>query len=184
MSASINLNLDGVGDEIAVAVAEAMRKQLATFQCQTTSIISKQVSDQVAVALKTAVLDSQKPTFDVREQILGTCLLDLHVLQSSLTVLANAHAILASYVGSHGFHQGLAVVLADDQGVVIAYVVATGAQSTHDRSPVSVLLKGAATTTDTDALQPLFGVSKRTLLRAWELRGDLGGFCDLRALDT
>jgi hypothetical protein len=71
MSASINLNLDGVGDEIAVAVAEAMRKQLATFQCQTASIISKQVSDQVAVALKTAVLDSQKPTFDVREQILG-----------------------------------------------------------------------------------------------------------------
>jgi hypothetical protein len=39
--------------------------------CQTASIISKQVSDQVAVALKTAVLDSQKPTFDVREQILG-----------------------------------------------------------------------------------------------------------------
>jgi hypothetical protein len=71
MSASINLNLDGVGDEIAVAVAEAMRKQLATFQCQTASIIGKQVSDQVAVALKTAVLDSQKPTFDVREQILG-----------------------------------------------------------------------------------------------------------------
>jgi hypothetical protein len=71
MSASINLNLDGVGDEIAVAVAEAMRKQLAAFQCQTASIISKQVSNQVAVALKTAVLDSQKPTFDVREQILG-----------------------------------------------------------------------------------------------------------------
>jgi hypothetical protein len=181
MSSSINLNLDGIGDEIAVAVAEAMRKQLATFQCQTAGIIAEQVSQQVAAAIKTALLDVQTPTF---EQILGTCLLDLHVLQSSLTVLANAHAILASYVGSHGFHQGLAVVLAGDKGVVMAYVVATGAQSTHDRSPVSVLLKGAATTTDTDALQSLFGVSKRALLRAWELRGDLGGFCDLRALDT
>jgi hypothetical protein len=184
MSSSINLNLDGIGDEIAVAVAEAMRKQLATFQCQTAGIIAEQVSQQVAAAIKTALLDVQTPTFDVREQILGTCLLDLHVLQSSLTVLANAHAILASYVGSHGFHQGLAVVLAGDKGVVMAYVVATGAQSTHDRSPVSVLLKGAATTTDTDALQSLFGVSKRALSRAWELRGDLGGFCDLRALDT
>lgn len=71
MSASINLNLNGVGDEIAVAVAEAMRKQLATFQCQTASIIGKQVSEQVAAALKTALLDLQKPTFDVREQIFG-----------------------------------------------------------------------------------------------------------------
>jgi hypothetical protein len=105
-------------------------------------------------------------------------------LQSSLIVLANAHAILASYVGGHGFHYGLAVVLAGDKGVVMAYVVATGARPTLDRSPVSVLLKGAATTTDTDALQSLFRVSKRALLRAWELRGDLGGFRDLRALDT
>jgi hypothetical protein len=131
MSSSINLNLDGIGDEIAVAVAEAMRKQLATFQCQTAGIIAEQVSQQVAAAIKTALLDVQTPTFDVREQILGTCLLDLHVLQSSLTVLANAHAILASCVGSHGFHQGLAVVLAGDKGVVMAYVVATGAH--HDR---------------------------------------------------
>jgi hypothetical protein len=63
MSSSINLNLDGIGDEIAVAVAEAMRKQLATFQCQTAGIIAEQVSQQVAAATKTALLDVQTPHF-------------------------------------------------------------------------------------------------------------------------
>lgn len=73
MSSSINLNLDGIGDEVAVAVAEAMRKKLATFQYQTAGIIAQQVSQQVAAASKTVLPDPQKPVFDVREQILGMC---------------------------------------------------------------------------------------------------------------
>lgn len=73
MSSSVSLNLTEIGEEIAVAVAEAMRKQRATFQCQTAGIIAKQVSEQVADALETTLIDLQVPTFDVREQILGMC---------------------------------------------------------------------------------------------------------------
>jgi hypothetical protein len=90
MSSSINLSLTGVGEEIAAAVAEAMRKQQATFQSQTAATIGKaigkqvgkeiagkvaqEVSEQVAAALETTLLEVRKPVFDVREQILGMCL--------------------------------------------------------------------------------------------------------------
>jgi hypothetical protein len=42
MSSSTDLNLTGVREEIAVAVAEAMRKQQAMFQCQNAGVIAKQ----------------------------------------------------------------------------------------------------------------------------------------------
>jgi hypothetical protein len=97
MSSSINLNLDidGVGDKIAVAVAaavaEAMSKQQSTIQSQNTTLIGEEVSrqvgkeinrvgqevsEQVAAALdkltlEKAALDLEKPTFDVRQQIVG-----------------------------------------------------------------------------------------------------------------
>jgi len=90
MCSSVSLNLTGVGEEIAVAVAEAMRKQQATFQSQTAATIGKaigkevgkdiagqiaqEVSEQIAAALETTLLEVRKPNFDVREQILGTCL--------------------------------------------------------------------------------------------------------------
>jgi hypothetical protein len=90
MASSINLNLTEVGDEIAVAVANAMRKQQATFQSRTAATIGKEigkqvgkeiatqvaqeVSEQVAAALETTLIELRKPVFDVREQILGMCL--------------------------------------------------------------------------------------------------------------
>jgi hypothetical protein len=79
MSSSINLNLNltGVGDEIAAAAVDAIRKQQATSESsvligkEIAKQIGKEVSEHVAVALKTALADLQKPALDLREQILG-----------------------------------------------------------------------------------------------------------------
>jgi len=188
MSSSINLNLTGVGEEIAVAVAEAMRKQLATFQCQTAGIIAQQVSQQFAAAIKTTVLDSQKPTFDVREQILGTCLLDLPVLQSLLTVLANANFILKCYRRAPGygtvFDDGIAIVVANCGELIQASVVATEAVRTGSTGsdPVPCLLSATPAVSSMHALQNLFACSREALARVWKLRGTYDGFTDLGAI--
>jgi hypothetical protein len=85
MSSSINLNLTGVGDEIAAVVAESMRKQQAASESsaligkeigeevgkEIAKQIGKEFSEHVAGAFKIALADLQKPTFDLREQILG-----------------------------------------------------------------------------------------------------------------
>jgi hypothetical protein len=90
MSSSLNLDLSGVSDQIAaavaIAVAEAMSKQKATLQSQNAALIGEEisgqvgkevkqvgqeVSQQVAAALEKAVLDLEKPTFNVRQQIMG-----------------------------------------------------------------------------------------------------------------
>jgi len=82
MSPSMNLDTDAVGDKIAVAVAtavaEAVSKQRATFQSQNAALIGEEVSrqvnkeiKQVAAAIENAMLDLKKPTFDVRQQIVG-----------------------------------------------------------------------------------------------------------------
>jgi hypothetical protein len=180
MSSSINLNLTGVGDEIAAAVAEAMRKQLATFQCQTAGIIAKQVSEQVAAAIKTALPDSQKPTFDVREQILGTCLLDLFLSHSSLPISDNARAVLASYTGTAniGFDNGITIVVASYGESVAVHVVSPKKASKWEAQVIG-LLDGPAASSDADALQGLFKVSKLAVTRAWDLRENHGGFRDL-----
>jgi hypothetical protein len=87
MSSSINLNLTGVGDQIAATVAEAMRKQQAASESaalvgkeigreigtEIAKQIGKEFSEHVAAAFKIALADLQKPTFDLREQILCTC---------------------------------------------------------------------------------------------------------------
>lgn len=77
MSSSINFNLTGVGDEIAAAAVDAMRKQQVTSESsvligkEIAKKIGKEVSEHVAVALKTALADLQMPALDLREQILG-----------------------------------------------------------------------------------------------------------------
>jgi hypothetical protein len=175
MSSSTDLNLTGVREEIAVAVAEAMRKQQAMFQCQNAGVIAKQVSEQVAAALKTALLDLQKPTFDLREQILGTCLLDLAVLQSSLTILANVNFILDHYKGFVPYTKPVAIVVASYG----SYLVASAYPSNVSQHDSAVILEGPAATSDVDALQGLYNVSKRALVRALDLDASLAGFTEI-----
>jgi hypothetical protein len=180
MSSSISLNLAGVGEEIAVAVAEAMRKQQATFQCQTAGIVAKQVSEQVAAALKTALLDVQTPTFDVREQILGTCLLDLPVLQSSLTSLANVNFMLACYQGTNlHFDKGITIVVLKDPVEMQNYAVVVSNALPAGRTPLFTILRGPFGGTDAQALLGLLEETKRTLTNAVNLREGKTGFTNL-----
>jgi hypothetical protein len=77
-SASDPSKLNLISEKLTWCEREAaMRNQQATIQSQTAAEIAKQVgkevTENVTAALETTLLELQKPTFDVREQILGMC---------------------------------------------------------------------------------------------------------------
>jgi hypothetical protein len=80
MAASFNLTLPGVGDQIAASVAESLKHIQTSDKGPSASSIGDEVGKKVATVLEIALSEVKKPTFDVREQILGR-FASAHVLE-------------------------------------------------------------------------------------------------------
>jgi hypothetical protein len=107
---------------------------------------------------------------------------DVPALQSSLTTLANAHAILASHRGSTGFEAGITVVVINCGEHIQTSIVSISGVRSHGRDSVHILLTGPPAASSADALEGLFAGSRRALVRAWKLRDSENGFRDLTAI--
>lgn len=74
MAASFNITFPGIGDQIAVTVAESLKHVQSSDKGPSGSNIGEEVGKNVAAVLETALSEIEKPTFDassLREHILG-----------------------------------------------------------------------------------------------------------------